>query len=359
MHFSITLLGLLSFTLAAPSNPGVVSLSVSKQIQDISISQPVGTYYMAHVEVGTPPQQFDVIFDTGSSDLWVPYFDSSSSSTYKFLNNDFNISYSAGGDVGSWGYETVKVGGVSLQDFQFGNVQTNNIQESGVFGVSFAQAESSFDPKDPGKMYDNFPFAAKKAGYVNKAAYSVFLDDPKTNKATFLMGGVDHAKFEGDLLWLNVSNPRGGASVHMNSVTFGDKTMSVQEDVVLDTGTIFSTLPDDVFNELKTSLKLGGFNKFLKIYYIDCDAKFSLSFNFPGKTIIADQTSLVVPIGPYTGDESDKRCGFGFQPSSTWNDGNIFGDTFMRNAYVVYDLEGIRAGIAQAVYTDKTDVRPL
>ena len=37
----------------------------------------------------------------------------------------------------------------------------------------------------------------------------------------------------------------------------------------------------------------------------------------------------------------------------------IFGDTFLRNAYVAYDLEDSQIGIAQAVYTEKTDIRPV
>ena len=319
----------------------------------VGINNPPGQYYMANVSIGTPPQVYNVIFDTGSADLWVPNFDSKASSTYKYLNSDFNISYTASSDIlGDWATETVKLGSVSLENFQFGAVKGDNT-EGGVLGVAFKQSEQIKD------MYDNFPFAAKKAGYISKAAYSVFLNDPTTNEATFLLGGVDHAKFEGeDLTWLKISDPNDGASVLLDSVSLDGKEMKVDANTVLDTGTIFTTVPDTIYEDLKKSLNLGDYNKFLKVNYIDCDAKVSLSFNFPGKTIVADEKSLIVPVAPFY-KNNDKRCVFGVQSQKVFGGDLLLGDTVMRAAYVAYDLEENRCGVAQAVYTDKTDVRPL
>ena len=65
--------------------------------------------YYGTIEIGTPPQEFTVIFDTGSSNLWVPSkkchslacylhnrYDSSESETYEKDNREFAIRYGSG-----------------------------------------------------------------------------------------------------------------------------------------------------------------------------------------------------------------------------------------------------------------------
>ncbi|WP_200853055.1 pepsin-like aspartyl protease, partial [Klebsiella pneumoniae] len=66
--------------------------------------------YFGEIGVGTPPQKFTVIFDTGSSNLWVPSskcylsvacflhskYASSQSSTYKSNGKHAEIHYGTG-----------------------------------------------------------------------------------------------------------------------------------------------------------------------------------------------------------------------------------------------------------------------
>ena len=90
----------------------------SEIIKDYSNAQYFGT-----VEIGTPPQSFQVIFDTGSSNLWVPKvgcthcglpfishkskYDDSKSSTYVADGADFNIQYGSGSVSGFFSRDDV------------------------------------------------------------------------------------------------------------------------------------------------------------------------------------------------------------------------------------------------------------
>uniref|UniRef100_A0A8B9Y9M9 Peptidase A1 domain-containing protein n=1 Tax=Bos mutus grunniens TaxID=30521 RepID=A0A8B9Y9M9_BOSMU len=79
-------------------------------------------FYVGNITIGTPPQEFQVIFDTGSSDLWVAsiFCNSSScaahvrfrhhqSSTFRPTNKTFRITYGSGRMKGVVVHDTVRV----------------------------------------------------------------------------------------------------------------------------------------------------------------------------------------------------------------------------------------------------------
>ncbi|KAH0836320.1 acid protease [Lanmaoa asiatica] len=82
--------------------------------------------------IGTPPYSFDVILDTGSSDLWVASssceltcagtgnFDAAKSSTFKSLSHDFDITYGSGEAVGTLVEDVVQMAGFTVSNQQFG-----------------------------------------------------------------------------------------------------------------------------------------------------------------------------------------------------------------------------------------------
>ncbi|NXL84654.1 PEPA protein, partial [Alectura lathami] len=89
--------------------------------------------YVGTISIGTPPQEFTVIFDTGSANLWVPSvycsspacanhrrFDPARSSTYRGSTASVATWYGTGSMVGVLGYDTVTVGSIQVQHQVFG-----------------------------------------------------------------------------------------------------------------------------------------------------------------------------------------------------------------------------------------------
>ena len=79
------------------------------------------------VGIGTAAQAFEVVFDTGSSNLWVPSkecatagcllhhkFDPSKSSTYVANKTYFEIQYGSGAVVGYTGQDSVTLAGLTI-----------------------------------------------------------------------------------------------------------------------------------------------------------------------------------------------------------------------------------------------------
>uniref|UniRef100_A0ACD5W2F3 Uncharacterized protein n=1 Tax=Avena sativa TaxID=4498 RepID=A0ACD5W2F3_AVESA len=93
----------------------------------------LNTQYFGVIGLGTPPQEFTVIFDTGSSNLWVPsskcYFSiacylhpeykSSKSNTYKADGEKCKISYGSGAISGFFSNDDVLVGDLVVKNQKF------------------------------------------------------------------------------------------------------------------------------------------------------------------------------------------------------------------------------------------------
>lgn len=304
--------------------------------------------YRGKFTLGTPGQVIESVMDTGSSDLWVYgpsvnetkwVYDTNRSSTSHFISNGFEIDYVGGVEAGGKYYSDVLKWGNASLNMQFAVTNEYRDINATVFGIGPIGGEAT-------KLdyYSNFPTALRDQGVISAAAYSLYLDDFFAKKGTLLLGAVDHSRYTGQLYTIPFKSHRSF------EVEFEVEKRGLIG--VLDTGTTFTYLPNDVAK--KIALKYGAvFNETSGLYVLaDEKPTEPLVFTFSGVNISVPPSELFIPMD----DQSSPV--FGIVPYIFSREYIILGDTFLRSAYVVYDLENMQAGIAQANYNPgKPDIQ--
>lgn len=326
------------------------------------------TLYFANGSLGTPSQNFRLHIDTGSSDLWVNAknsqlctsggnqcgesgtYSANDSSTYKYVNSLFNISYADGsGAAGDYATDTFRIGGTNVKELQFG-IGYRSSSPEGILGIGYAinEAVVGYGGLDP---YDNLPVKLQKDGAIAANAYSLWLNDLDASTGSILFGGVDTAKFHGELKTLPIIPSAGqyaefvialtgmGQNGQNNSV-FTNRNIPV----LLDSGSSLMYLPNDIVKTLFSKYN-ARWNANTQAAEVNCNLanqEGSLDFNFSGVPISVPINELVVTISVSRGQPI---CVLGVAPAG--NSISVLGDTFLRSAYVVYDLDNNEISLAQ------------
>ncbi|GEQ68253.1 hypothetical protein JCM33374_g1920 [Metschnikowia sp. JCM 33374] len=300
--------------------------------------------YQMDIFLGSDKQKNTVILDTGSSDLWVPStgYDPAASTSSRNTGQPFSVSYLGGvSAAGEYYLDTVNFasGNLAISCFQFGVADHVG---PGILGIADKNQESS------SCSYNNLPWALQAAGLTPKASYSLFLGD-HGQSGTIIFGGIDTEKYTGDLVSYPIVEETGHLAVGLESVTFNGKNISVNQPALLDSGVSLGLLNRQLMAELDvlfntTVVDMGG----IEGRQISCEQPTdkSLDFNFGANTISLSYADAVVP-------QEDGTCVLAF---AYLNDYSILGDAFLRKAYVYYDLSDKTISLAQASYSDLTNV---
>ncbi|TYZ58580.1 hypothetical protein PybrP1_007667 [[Pythium] brassicae (nom. inval.)] len=128
-------LSLLLLLLLAPPTATATATATAPMAARALLRLPLENFdqmqFFGAVGVGTPPQRFDVIFDTGSSDVWLPAascgacagkrrYEPSASSSHEALAEAFQLEYGSGNASGSTMRETLALGRLSLASVRMG-----------------------------------------------------------------------------------------------------------------------------------------------------------------------------------------------------------------------------------------------
>ena len=321
------------------------------------------TLYFANVTLGTPPQSLRLDIDTGSSDLWTNSassllcrqytqacgqsgtYNANKSSSYSYVNSDFYIQYADGSTAeGDYVTDTLSIGGAQIPNVQFG-VGYNSSSAQGILGIGYATNEASIPTT--GKSYNNLPEVLVNQKLINTMAYSLWLNDMDANEGSILFGGVDTDKFHGTLVTLPIIQEQGQYRefvVGLNSLVVANQTVFTSPiPVLLDSGSSLSYLPTSyaqaVFTIFSAQYDPTSGAAVVNCNLMNTDA--TVDFEFSGQTIRVSMSELVIIDGYH---HNQPICILGI--SDVGDSTAVLGDTFLRSAYVVYDLSNNQISIA-------------
>ncbi|KAF8118174.1 hypothetical protein N665_0006s0167 [Sinapis alba] len=176
---------------------------------DVALTNDHDNTYFGQIKVGTPGQPFNVLFDTGSFDLWVPSLEwpkqgskkykSRASSTFKRDGRKVEIRYGAGSLKGFISNDTVEIGGLRVMKQPFieaTEAPGKRIYErpwDGIFGLSGLLKSSITETRPIWR-------AMMEQGVVKKKVFSIWLrrySDSGEKGGEIVFGGTDPKHFTG------------------------------------------------------------------------------------------------------------------------------------------------------------------
>ncbi|KAL2838870.1 aspartic peptidase domain-containing protein [Aspergillus pseudodeflectus] len=324
---------------------------------DVLVDNFMNAQYFSEIELGTPPQSFKVVLDTGSSNLWVPSsecgsiacylhqkYDSSSSSTYKKNGSEFAIQYGSGSLSGFVSQDTLKIGDLKVKGQDFAEA-TSEPGLAFAFGRFDGILGLGFDTISVNKIVPPF-YKMIEQGLLDEPVFAFYLGDANkegdSSEATF--GGIDKDHYTGELINIPLRR-KAYWEVDLDAIALGDDVAELDNTgVILDTGTSLIALPSNLAEMINT--EIGAKKGFTGQYSVDCATRDSLP------DITFTLTGHNFTIGPYDytlevqGSCISAFMGMDFpEPVGPLA---ILGDAFLRKWYSVYDLGNSAVGLAKA-----------
>jgi len=319
------------------------------------------TEYYGMASLGTPAQDFKILFDTGSSNLWVPskhcqgcwfstHYDSSKSSSYKSNGTTFAIQYGSGSLEGFLSSDVFTVGSLK-STVTFGEatkepgITFKEAKFDGLCGLGFQSI--SVDGVVP-------PFIQfQRDGLLTDYVFAFYLQsDPTKHDGQLVLGGTDKSHYDGELWYTPLINETYWM-IAIGGATINGKSVSSVKKAIVDSGT--STLAGPPAEVRKIAEAVGAKAVIPgKEYTVDCSANlpdivFEIGSGSKAKQFAISGDTWRIQAG-------QGQCLMGIIgldiPAASGGPFWILGDVFMRDYYSVFDMGQKRMGFAPIAKKD-------
>lgn len=311
-----------------------------------------------------------LLIDTGSADIFVNVytsefcqtatcyshglFDPSRSATGAQANREFKISYEDGSTAtGDFITDVLRIGRQPVNNVQIGLALESN-RDSGILGIGYALNEANVIQEGK-QVQDTYPTLFERlfdSKLINIMACSIWWDNPSSGGLLF--GGVDTAKFSGDLITIPIVKENGRyqhLKVELSDLKLPGVSRSHDPaaiDAFFDTGAVGTYLPAWLVNEVwdavgARSLDDDGFP------FVNCDimkSKSTFDLIFGSTRISIPLSALIYPKGgscKVLVVENLKTSG---------RDEGILGAFILSALYVVFDITNHEISLALVKQTE-------
>lgn len=236
------------------------SLNLIQQVTRIGL-KPYNSQYVGTVALGTPAQDLEVIFDTGSANFWInskmcqelgcqshKAYDHQSSSSFEKFGTEIEVQFGSGSVMGRLNYEKVKIGNIEIAQQGFGEIFEESGQVfiegrfSGILGLAFPQmATSGVVPVFDSMIAEHL---------LDQSVFSFYFSESEGSE--LILGGIDYTKFSGKILWTQVIQEFYW-TILVTDVKIGAESLNICHEgckAAIDTGTTYLTAPSDLYDVL-------------------------------------------------------------------------------------------------------------
>ncbi|KAI9364606.1 aspartic peptidase domain-containing protein [Pilaira anomala] len=363
------------FTASERVGNGITS-SGSKKLADL-IDVPlknIDLAYLIDIEIGTPPQPFTLLLDTGSSSTWVPVYGCgrycgypfnslkpANSSTFSTDHMLFSIRYGEGFSRGYYAKDTVRVNGVSVPNVNFAVSDYNDGEltadgADGILGIGPDQLSIYNNPDK--KVVPTLITSMFQQKIIDRNMFSVYFQplmpmtgvEQKRINGEIVFGGVRARHIASDVRFIPTTKKPDFVNywaIDIQSITVGNYSKKYDTGIaaMVDTGSTLVFLPRDIISNVFKNVK--GIRKdYSGQYIVPCrsDALPNIDIKINNYTYTMTPENYVITSGALS--YSTESCYTYIQESPPFVDA-ILGYGFLQQYVSVYDNENSRIGFAQ------------
>ncbi|KAI6185088.1 Peptidase A1 domain-containing protein [Aphelenchoides bicaudatus] len=331
----------------------------------VPITTYLDTFYVMNLTIGTPPQTFQVMVDTGDANFWVvgedcvdPQCDGISDPSIQFwkknkfhnelsstfTRNDTPIynGFTAYSYLGYLELDDVQIGGLTIKQQTF----TNTYQIAEVFGYWPIDGVLGLAWKQLALEEVENPFF-RLIPQLDQPIFTVWLDPRVDNKQGVVAGQITFGAFDNNNCDSNVFyvplRSEDFWQFDIESVSFGKYQKRLTGNSAVDTGTSFIYGPDDQVDQI-TRIANATYDPDQYLNVVSCDAILpDLVFKINGHDFPVQGNELILDFG--LGDNKCALAIYGAYTEVEW----LLAEPFLRAYCTVHDAGNLQVGFAKSL----------